>query len=117
VASYRFAGFLAGLLTALGTMLAVLGCVLAGILFFTGYRWPAQLSGSNQWLERLVGPAVLVLGGLLLGGPLIVTGQFLRVMLAERRLLSRIERRMRRDEPQPERQDPPPTGRFGRFPP
>ena len=117
MARYRFAGFLAGLFTALGVMLVVLGCVLAGILVFTGYRWPTQMSPGNEWLERVVGPAVVVLGGLLLGGPLIMTGQFLRVLLAQRRVLSRIERSLRRDGRNPEPQEPPPTGRFGRFPP
>jgi hypothetical protein len=115
VARYRFAHFLAGLLTAVGTMLAVLGCALAVLLSFTGYRWAPDSFGGQQWLERTVGPAVVVLGGLLLGGPLIVTGQFLRVLLGERQLLSRIDQRMRRwEQSAPDREERPSTGRFGR---
>jgi putative effector of murein hydrolase len=117
VARYRFAGFLAGLFTALGVMLVVLGCVLAGLLVFMGYRWPTQMPAGNQWLDRAIGPAVVVLAALLLGGPVIVTGQFLRVLLGQRRVLSRIERVMRSDARNPEPQEPPVTGRFGRFPP
>jgi uncharacterized membrane protein len=118
VARYRFAHFLAGLLSAVGTMLIVLGCALAVLLSFAGYRWAPDSFGGQQWLERSVGPAVVVLGGLLLGGPLIVIGQFLRVLLGQRQLLSRIDQRLRRREqsPQsaPEREERPSTGRFGR---
>jgi hypothetical protein len=115
VARYRFAHFLAGLLSAVGTMLIVLGCALAVLLSFAGYRWAPDSFGGQQWLERSVGPAVLVLGGLLLGGPLIVIGQFLRVLLGQRQLLLRIDQRLRRREPSaPEREERPSTGRFGR---
>lgn len=117
VTRYRFAHFLAGLLTAVGTMLAVLGCALAVLLTFAGYRWTPDSFGGQQWLERTVGPAVVVLGGLLLGGPLIVIGQFLRVLLGQRQLLSRIDQRMRRwEQKAPEREERPTIGRFGRPP-
>jgi hypothetical protein len=115
VARYRFAHFLAGLLSAVGTMLLVLGCALAVLLSFAGYRWAPDSFGGQPWLERSVGPAVVVLGGLLLGGPLIVIGQFLRVLLGQRQLLSKIDQRLRRREQKaPEPEEPPSTGRFGR---
>jgi hypothetical protein len=117
VARYRFAHFLAGLLSAVGTMLLVLGCAVAVLLSFAGYRWAPDSFGGQQWLERSVGPAVVVLGGLLLGGPLIVIGQFLRVLLGQRQLLSRIDQRMRRREQSaPEPEERPSIGRFGRPP-
>ena len=81
----------------------VLGVACAGLLLLLPDRIPVPYS----W-PRLLTAAVAVVGGLLLGAPLILIGQLVQVFLDQRRLLGRIHRRLRRweDERESERTHP-----------
>jgi hypothetical protein len=97
---YGYARFWAGALTVLGTVFVLLGFLVAvaAILIPTiGGLFPSR---RNDVLAGVVMAILAVLAGALLGGPLIVAGQSLRVLLAQRRLLARLNRRLARPEDQ-----------------
>jgi hypothetical protein len=85
--NYGYARFWAGALTALWTLFVLIGflvAVAAAILIPTiGGLFPSR---GNDVLAGVVMATLAVLAGALLGGPLIVAGQTLRVLLAQRRL-------------------------------
>jgi formate/nitrite transporter FocA (FNT family) len=95
---YGYARFWAGALTVLGTLFVLLGFLVAvaAILIPTiGGLFPSR---GNDVLAGVVMAILTVLAGALIGGPLIVAGQTLRVLLVQRRLLARLNRRMARPE-------------------
>lgn len=92
---YRFLRFWADLAVTLGALVIVLGlfgAVLGGVLVWNMERPPFGLGRASS----LAGAAGLAVLGLLLGGPLVATGQCLLVFLDQRALLSRILRQLRR---------------------
>jgi hypothetical protein len=101
--SYRFTQFWASVVVGLGVGVMVLGVVSAGLLVLL----PAQIPVPYPW-PRILVAAVAVVAGLVVGAPLIVTGQLVQVFLDQRRLLAGIHRRLRRweDERESERTHP-----------
>lgn len=87
----------------LGVGAMVMGVVSAGLLVLL----PAQIPVPYPWPRVLVA-AVAIVGGLLVGAPLILTGQLVQIFLDQRRLLAGIHRRLRRweDERESERTHP-----------
>ena len=100
---YRFTRFWASVLIGLGVGVMAMGVVCAGLLFLLPDRIPVPY----PW-PRLLAPAVALVGGLLLGAPLILAGQLVQVFLDQRRLLASIHHRLRRweDERESERAHP-----------
>ena len=97
---YGYARFWAGALTVLGTLFVLLGFLVAvtAILIPTiGGLFPSR---KNDVLAGVIMATLAVLAGALVGGPLIVAGQTLRVLLAQRRLLARLKRQMTRRKDQ-----------------
>jgi hypothetical protein len=95
---YGYARFWAGALTVLGTLFVLLGFLVAvaAILIPTiGGFFPRR---GNEVLAGIIRAILAVLAGALICGPLIVAGQTLRVLLAQRQLLARLNRRMARLE-------------------
>jgi formate/nitrite transporter FocA (FNT family) len=88
---YDYARFWAGALTVLGTLFVLLGFLVAvaAILIPTiGGLFPSR---KNDVFAGVVMAILAVLAGGLVGGPLIVAGQTLRVLLAQRQLLEQIK--------------------------
>ena len=85
--------------------------LLASVLVGSGWRQAigdsAVSSGPLPW-PRLLVAAVTLVGGLLVGAPLILVGQLVQVFLDQRRLLASIHHRLRRweDERESERAHP-----------
>ncbi len=100
---YRFTLFWASVLVGLGVGVMAMGVVCAGLLLLLPDRIPVPY----PW-PRLLAAAVAVVGGLLVGAPLIMIGQLVQVFLDQRRLLGRIHHRLRRweDERESERTHP-----------
>ena len=100
---YRFTRFWASVLVGLGVGAMVMGVVSAGLLVLL----PARIPVPYPWPRVLVA-AVAIVGGLLVGAPLILTGQLVQIFLDQRRLLAGIHRRLRRweDERESERTHP-----------
>lgn len=100
---FRFTTFWASVLVGLGFAFAVVGIVGAGLLVLL----PADIPVPPPWSRPLVAGVVLV-GGLIIAAPLILTGQLVQIFLDQRRLLGRIHRRLRRfeDERETERTHP-----------
>ena len=100
---YRFTQFWASILVGLGVGAMVLGVVTAGLLVLLPAEIPVPYSGP-----RILAAAAAIFGGFLVGGPLILAGQLVQVLLDQRRLLAGIHRRLRRweDERESERARP-----------
>ena len=100
---YRFTVFWASVLVGLGVGAMATGVVCAGLLVLLPDQIPIPYP-----LPRLLAAAVVVVGGLLVGAPLILIGQLVQVFLDQRRLLDRIHHRLRRweDERESERTHP-----------
>lgn len=83
----------ARLVVTLSVCLLLTGIVAAaGVLFFD-WRW-AGLPELTQD-ARLLAAALLVLAGILLATPGILVGEIVLILLAQRRLLARIDRQLR----------------------
>src|SRR5215470_10050412 len=91
---FRFTAFWASILVGLG------GAVLLMLL-------QAEIPVPPPWSRPLVAGVVLV-GGLVIAAPLVLTGQLVQIFLDQRRLLGGIHRRLRRfeDERESERTHP-----------
>ena len=92
---YRFLRFWADLAVTLGTLVIVLGvfaAIVGGVVVWHMERPPFGFGRASG----VAGAAGLAVLGLLLGGPLVVTGQCLLVFLDQRALLARILRQLRR---------------------
>src|SRR5262245_35509268 len=102
-ARYWFTQFWASVLVGLGATVMVLGAVSAGLLVLLPDRIPLPV----YWPRYLVA-AVACAGGFLLGAPLIVSGQLVQILLDQRQILRRIQRRLHRweDEREAERVHP-----------
>jgi hypothetical protein len=100
---FRFTTFWASGLVGLGFAFAVVGVVGAGLLMLL----PADIPVPPPW-SRPLAAAVLLVGGLVIAAPLVLTGQLVQIFLDQRRLLGRIHRRLLRfeDERESERTRP-----------
>jgi len=100
---FRFTAFWASILVGLGFAFAVVGLVGAVLLMLL----QAEIPVPPPWSRPLVAGVVLV-GGLVIAAPLVLTGQLVQIFLDQRRLLGGIHRRLRRfeDERESERTHP-----------
>jgi hypothetical protein len=95
--SDRFTRFWARLLIVMGTVVVVLGVLLAIVALVVEMPW-GSITGQAV-LERAFVALSLVLSGVLAGSPFIVFGELLLIFLDQRRLLAGIHRRLRRRRP------------------
>jgi len=100
---FRFTAFWASVLVSLGFTFAVVGVVGAGLLMLLQSEIPVPPAWS-----RPVAASVVLLGGLVIAAPLVLTGQLLQIFLDQRRLLRLIHRSLLRfeDERESERAQP-----------
>src|SRR5262249_40001477 len=90
---FRFSTFWASVLIGLGCAFVVVGVAGAGLLML----FPAEIPVPPPWPRPLVA-AVILVGGLVVAVPLVLTGQLVQIILDQRRLLGQIHRRLRRFE-------------------
>jgi hypothetical protein len=90
---FRFTAFWASVLVGLGFAFAVVGLAGAGLLILL----PDEIPVPPPWSRPMVAGVVLV-GGLVIAAPLVLTGQLVQIFLDQRRLLGRIHRRLVRFE-------------------
>ena len=82
------------LLIANGYAFVTLGVTAAVLTWLVPGDLGRQLPSANIVLVKLGASVAFVLVGLLLGAPFVVAGELIRVMLDQRRLLARIDRRL-----------------------
>ncbi len=70
------------------------GIMSAGVALFTE-EWRKGVTGTQAALERAAVVGFLILSGFLAGSPFIVFGELLNIFLDQRKLLVRINRRLR----------------------
>lgn len=87
---YRFTEAWARVTVVLGLIIVGLGFVFGIIIGFIG-REASGPFGVERWLAALL----IILVGVLLGGPLVVSGELMLIFLDKRRLLGMIHRRLR----------------------
>jgi ABC-type phosphate transport system permease subunit len=92
--AYRFTAFAARFMTVVGVALVAGGVVLAVVALVVETPW-GSVTGQVV-LERVLAAIVLIVSGILAGGPFVVFGQLLLIFLDQRRLLARIDRSLRR---------------------
>jgi hypothetical protein len=97
--TFRFAAFWAAVLVVLGLLLVALGVLFAAVALIIDMPW-GSLTGQAV-LERALAAVVLVVSGVLAGGPFIVLGEMMRVSLDQHRLVQRIAQRLRRRRRRP----------------
>jgi hypothetical protein len=100
---YRFTLFWASVLVGLGVGVMALGVVAAGLLLLLPGGVPIPYGRPP-----VLAAAVALVAGLVVGAPLVMIGQLVQVFLDQRRLLSSIQRSLRRweDEGESERDHP-----------
>jgi hypothetical protein len=91
---HRFAAFWAGVLVVLGLLLVVGGVLLAAAAVTLDMPW-GSLTGQAV-LERVLAAVVLAISGVLAGAPFIALGEMMRLFIAQRRILERQRRLLRR---------------------
>ena len=94
MARHRFAAFWAGVLVVLGLLLVVGGVLLAAAAVTIDMPW-GSLTGQAV-LERVLAAVVLAISGVLAGAPFIALGEMMRLFIAQRRILERQRRLLRR---------------------
>lgn len=92
--SHHFAAFWASVLIVIGVALVVMGILSAALALTLDMPW-GRLTGQAV-LERTVAAVILLVSGILAGGPFIVVGEMMRLFISQHRLIHRIERRLRR---------------------
>ena len=90
---FRFSAIWASILIGFGCAFVVVGVAGAGLLIL----FPAEIPVPPPWPRPLVA-AVILVGGLAVAAPLVLTGQLVQIFLDQRRLLGQIHRRLRRFE-------------------
>jgi hypothetical protein len=100
---YRFTLFWASVLVGLGVGVMALGVVTAGLVLFLPRGIPIPYGRPP-----LLVAAVALVGGFVVGAPLVMIGQLVQVFLDQRRLLASVQRSLRRweDEREAERDRP-----------
>ena len=91
---HRFAAFWATTLVILGLLLVVGGALLAVAAVTLDMPW-GSLTGQAV-LERVLAAVVLAISGVLAGAPFIALGEMMRLFIAQRRILERQRRLLRR---------------------
>jgi hypothetical protein len=99
--SQGFVAFWASALVVLGLLLVAMGLLAAALALILDMPW-GSITGQAV-LERTLAAIVLVVSGVLAGGPFIALGVMMRLSLEQRRLLVGILRRLRYEPPGPER--------------
>ena len=92
--STRLSRAWASLLSAIGYTLVALGVIAAALPWLDGGMLERQLPSANVVVVKLGASGAFVLVGLLLATPFVVASELIRVMLDQRRLLARIDRRL-----------------------
>ncbi len=95
--AYRFTLLWARLLLAIGLLFVGLGVALAAVALFIDTTWTGMtlLAGVA---ERILVAVFLILSGILAGGPFIVFGQIIVVLVDQVTVLRRMRRDLRRLE-------------------
>jgi len=91
---HRFAAFWATTLVILGLLLVVGGALLAVAAVTLDMPW-GSLTGQAV-LERVLAAVVLAISGVLAGAPFIALGEMMRLFIAQRRILQRQRRLLTR---------------------
>jgi len=91
---HRFAAFWASTLVVLGLLLVVGGVLLAAAAVTLDMPW-GSLTGQAV-LERVLAAVVLAISGVLAGAPFIALGEMMRLFIAQRRILERQRRLLTR---------------------
>jgi hypothetical protein len=91
---HRFAAFWASTLVILGLLLVVGGALLAVAAVTLDMPW-GTLTGQAV-LERVLAAVVLAISGVLAGAPFIALGEMMRLFIAQRRILERQRRLLTR---------------------
>ena len=91
---HRFAAFWATTLVILGLLLVVGGALLAVAAVTLDMPW-GSLTGQAV-LERILAAIVLAISGVLAGAPFIALGEMMRLFIAQRRILERQRRLLTR---------------------
>ena len=91
---HRFAAFWATTLVIIGLLLVVGGALLAVAAVTLDMPW-GSLTGQAV-LERVLAAVVLAISGVLAGAPFIALGEMMRLFIAQRRILERQRRLLRR---------------------
>ena len=94
--AYGYARFWAGALTAMGTVLVAAGVLSAAAVLLIPAVGGLVATRAAPALAAGILACGALFAGALLGGPLIVAGQSLRVLLAQRALLARLHQRIAR---------------------
>jgi hypothetical protein len=94
MSGFRFAAFWASVLVVIGLLLVVGGLLLAAAAVTLDMPW-GGLTGRAV-LERMLAAVLLVISGVLAGGPFIVLGEMMRLFIEQRRTLERQRRLLRR---------------------
>lgn len=106
----------ARLVVALSLCLFLAGLAAGAGALFLDWRWAGLQDPTLD--ARILAAALLVLAGMLLATPGILLGELLMILLAQRRLLSRISRQLRRMPESHDAGEPPAArrlmGRLGR---
>jgi len=91
---HRFAAFWASTLVILGLLLVVGGVLLGAAAVTLDMPW-GSLTGQAV-LERILAAVVLAISGVLAGAPFIALGEMMRLFIAQRRILERQRRLLTR---------------------
>src|ERR671911_1405330 len=91
---YRFAAFWATVLVVMGLLLVIGGGLLAAAAVTLDMPW-GSLTGQAV-LERILAAIVLAISGVLAGAPFIVLGEMMKLFIAQRRVLERQRRLLTR---------------------
>ena len=91
---HRFAAFWASTLIVLGLLLVVGGVLLGAAAVTLDMPW-GSLTGQAV-LERILAAVVLAISGVLAGAPFIALGEMTRLFIAQRRILERQRRLLTR---------------------
>jgi hypothetical protein len=91
---HPFAAFWAAVLVVLGLLLVVGGVLLAAAAVTLDMPW-GSLTGQAV-LERVLAAVVLAISGVLAGAPFIALGEMMRLFIAQRRILERQRRLLTR---------------------
>ncbi len=97
--TYRFTRFWAIVLVVTGSIVIALGVVAAVAVAIIGPDVTRYAPTLDPLVARVVATMACAMVGLIVGAPLIVSGQLLDAFLDQHDLLARIHRRLRRKRP------------------
>jgi hypothetical protein len=100
----------ARLVVTLSLCLFLAGLAAGACALFLDWRWAGLQEPTLD--ARILAAGLLALAGMLLAAPGILIGEIVLILLAQRRLLSRISRQLRRMPDYPEAVEPPAARRL-----